>query len=181
MRNVFLLCALISYSGFAHAEAPKVPTEAPYIVLSHNLDEPNGYGFCIDSLSRGKTDLMQTHSCKPAKAGRARDDQDNDTRFAFNPDTSRVESFAFEGFCMQALLAGENPTVFALLECSNHPRQKFIFNNEDETLRFGEDEGLCVSVANETVPAGPWVKRALTLQSCDDADASLKQWTVVTK
>lgn len=82
---------------------------------------------------------------------------------------------------MQALLAGENPTVFALLECSDHPRQKFVRNDEDGTLRFGEDEKLCVSVANETVPAGPWVKRALMLQSCDDTDASLKQWTVVGK
>ena len=162
----------------ASADAPNVPTDAPYIVLSDNLDEPNGYGFCIDTLSRGQTDLMQTHSCKPAKQGAARNSSGHDTRFEYDEDTSQVASYAFEGFCMQALIA-DVTTVFALLECSDHPRQKFVFNAHDQSLRLHEDQTRCVSVAPETVPAGPWVKRALHLTECDDTEEVLKRWTVV--
>ena len=81
---------------------------------------------------------------------------------------------------MQALIASD-VTVFALLTCSDHPRQKFTFSTEDATLRLTEDQNRCVTVASETVPAGPWVKRPLQLESCDEIDASLKQWTVVTE
>lgn len=178
LRSGSLALVLIGLCGYAHATAPKVPTNAPYIVLSSNLDEPNGYGFCIDTLARGQTDLMQTHSCKPAKAGRARDDRDNDTRFTFDPATGQIASYAFIGVCMQALIAA-NTTVFALLQCSDHPRQKFTYNKADQTLRIAGNQDRCVSVAAETQKAGPWVKRALELTTCSETDASLKQWTVV--
>jgi hypothetical protein len=79
---------------------------------------------------------------------------------------------------MQALIASE-VTVFALLECNDHPRQKFVYDEADQTLRLDEDRDRCVIVASETVPAGPWVKRPLTLQKCEEIDASLGQWTVV--
>ena len=81
---------------------------------------------------------------------------------------------------MQALIASD-VTVFALLACSDHPRQKFTYSAEDTTLSLTEDQSRCVTVASETVPAGPWVKRPLQLESCDEIDASLKQWTVVTE
>lgn len=178
MKRILLTCLFFGTAGAASAEAPDVPTAAPYIVLSANLDEPNGYGFCIDTYSRGKTDLMQTHSCKPASEGQPRDYQDNDTRFSFNPDTGQVASYAFEEHCMQVLIAAEL-TVFALLECSDHPRQQFVYDSADQTLRFAEDQALCVSVAAETQTAGPWVKRPLQLNACDDTETSLKEWTVV--
>ena len=178
MRNIIVLSALIGLSDATHAEAPQVPTAAPYIVLSENFDEPNGYGFCIDTYGPGKSDLMQTHSCKPAEDGKPRDYSGNDTRFIYEADTGRVVSYAFEGFCMQALIASE-VTVFALLECNDHPRQKFVYDEADQTLRLNEDRDRCVIVASETVPAGPWVKRPLTLQKCDEIDASLGQWIVV--
>ena len=78
---------------------------------------------------------------------------------------------------MQALIASE-VTVFALLECSDHARQRFVYGAEDQSLRLGEDQSRCITVAGETVPAGPWVKRPLQLETCDEVDASLKQWTV---
>ena len=78
---------------------------------------------------------------------------------------------------MQALIASE-VTVFALLQCSDHPRQKFVYSTEDESLRLVEDQDRCVTVASETVPAGPWVKRPLQLETCDEVDASLRRWTV---
>ena len=159
------------------AGAPDVPSELPYIVLSANLDEPNGYGFCMDTYGVGQSDLMQTHSCKPAKADAPRNDSGHDTRFEYNPDTQQIMSYAFEGYCMQALIASE-VTVFALLECSDHARQRFVYGTEDQSLRLGEDQSRCITVAGETVPAGPWVKRPMQLETCDEVDASLKQWTV---
>ena len=198
MRNLLILCASVAISASACAEAtssssptptptststivtPNVPSDAPYIVLSANHDEPNGYGFCMDTYGPGQTDLMQTHSCKPAKADAARDYAGHDTRFEYNPETQQVMSYPFEGYCMQALIASD-VTVFALLACSDHPRQKFTYSAEDATLRLTEDQNRCVTVASETVPAGPWVKRPLQLESCDEIDASLKQWTVVTE
>ena len=162
----------------ASAEAPNVPSEAPYIVLSANHDEPNGYGFCLDTYGAGQSDLMQTHSCKPTKADAERNDSGHDTRFEYNEETQQVMSYAFEGYCMQALIAN-SLTVFALLECSDHPRQKFVYSPEDKTLKLAEDQSRCITVSSETVPAGPWVKRPLKLETCDDIDASLKQWTIV--
>lgn len=177
MRSIMALGALVAISNVAYADAPEVPTAAPYIVLSDNLDEPNGYGFCIDTYGPGKSDLMQTHSCKPHKEGQPRDYAGYDTRFTYNSNTGQITSYAFNGVCMQALIASE-VTVFALLECSDHPRQKFIYDESDQTLRLAGEKESCVSVASETVPAGPWVKRPLTLKKCEEVDASLKQWNV---
>ena len=178
MRTPAVLCALLVSGGAAFAEAPKVPSGAPYIVLSQNLDEPNGYGFCLDTSGPGQSDLMHTHSCKPEKAGEPRSYRGNDTRFEYNAETMQVVSYPFEGFCMQALIA-RDVTAYGLLECSDHPRQKFVYDQADKTLRLDEDQSLCVSVASETQPAGPWVKRALMLTACNETGASLKEWTVV--
>ena len=79
---------------------------------------------------------------------------------------------------MQALIANA-VTVFALLECSDSPRQSFVYDDTDKTLRLSEDKERCVSVSSETEAAGPWVKRSLTLQNCEEVDASLKQWSVI--
>ena len=177
MRIALVTTALIAVAGFANAEAPQVPSQAPYIVLSDNHDEPNGYGFCMDTLSAGQTDLMQTHSCKPANLDEPRSYAGNDTRFEYNAETMQIESYPFEGFCMQVLIA-TTTSQFALLECSDHPRQQFVYNEADQTFRLNEDQDSCIAVADETVEAGPWFKRALTLQACDETDASLKQWTI---
>ena len=183
MRNFLILFASLGIASSvfvqsAFAQTPNVPSDAPYIVLSANLDEPNGYGFCLDTYGAGQSDLMHTHSCKPAKADAVRNDSGHDTRFEYNEKTQQIMSYAFEGYCMQALIANDL-TVFALLACNDHPRQKFIYSAEDQSLRLAEDPSRCVSVSSETVPAGPWVKRPLQLENCDDIDASLKQWTVV--
>ncbi|WP_336469994.1 hypothetical protein [Candidatus Halocynthiibacter alkanivorans] len=104
--------------------------------------------------------------------------RDNDTRFMYNPETGQIASYVFDGICMQALIAQER-TEFALLECSDHPRQKFVYDSADQTLRLDEDQTRCITVESETARAGPWVKRQLPLETCDEVDASLKQWTVV--
>jgi len=178
MRYHVLTILLFGTAGYAMADVPQVPTEAPYIVLSDNLDEPNGYGFCIDTTSRGLTDLAQTHTCKPSDASRARDDRDNDTRFFFDADTGQIASYAFDDICLQVLRAGQI-SVFALLECSEHPRQQFVYDDTSSTLSMTEEPNLCITVSDETIPAGPWVKRDLVLQTCDGVARSLKRWTVV--
>ncbi|MEO9969382.1 MAG: hypothetical protein ABJG15_06060 [Hyphomonadaceae bacterium] len=53
-----------------------------------------------------------------------------------------------------------------------------VLSADDKPLRLSEDQSRCVTAASETVPAGPRVKRPLQLETCDDIDASLKQWTV---
>ncbi|MGQ7845217.1 hypothetical protein ACUNV4_12120 [Granulosicoccus sp. 3-233] len=178
MKTILALGALAALSTFAFADAPEVPTDAPYIVLSDNLDEPNGFGFCIDTYGAGQTDLMHTHTCKPQDPDQPNDSMGNDTRFMYNVETGQIASYTFEGFCMQALIATDL-TVFAMLECSDHPRQQFVYDENDMTLHLAEDSERCVSVVSETVPAGPWVKRPLVLETCEEVDASLKQWTVV--
>ncbi|MEP3333570.1 hypothetical protein [Sedimentitalea sp.] len=180
MRFTIFTISLLGVAGIANADAPKVPSEAPYIVLSENLDEPNGYGFCIDTYGAGRSDLMQTHTCKPASEGEPRSYEGNDTRFEYDANTMQVASYPFEGFCMQALIATDK-SEFALLECNDHPRQKFAFSEADQTLRLNEDNTKCVVVSAETVPAGPWVKRALSLENCDEVDAVLKQWSIVSE
>jgi len=178
MRFTLFTAMLFGAANLANADAPQVPSEGPYIVLSDNLDEPNGYGFCMDTLGAGQSDLMQTHSCKPANLDEPRSYEGNDTRFEYDAETMQVESYPFEGYCMQVLRSNTS-AEFALLECSDHSRQQFVYNDADQTLRLNEDQDSCVAVAAETEPAGPWVKRSLTLQVCDELDASLKQWTVV--
>lgn len=179
MRLVIHTAALLLGTvSIANADTPQVPTEAPYIVLSENHDEPNGYGFCIDTYGPGSSDLLQTHSCKPTKEGEPRNYSGNDTRFEYNASSMQIISYPFEGYCMQVLIAS-GKAEFALLECSDHPRQKFIYNEVDQTLRLNESKDSCVAVSSETVPAGPWVKRALTLQPCDEIGAPLKQWSII--
>ncbi len=180
MRLTVLTAALLATAGIAHADAPQVPSNAPYIVLSENLDEPNGYGFCLDTFGAGKSDLMHTHTCKPAAEGKPRGYEGHDTRFEYDSSSLQIMSYPFEGFCMQVLVA-RGKTEFALLECSDHPRQKFIYDEADQTLRLDEDRQSCLAVSTETIPAGPWVKRVLTLQNCDDVDPSLKRWSIVTE
>ena len=172
---------LLIGTGAASAAAPQVPTAPPYIALSDNLDEPNGYGFCIDTLSRGETDLLHSHSCKPKTAeGTPRNDSGHDVRFSYDKESHHIASHAFEGKCMQALIA-DTTVVFGLLTCSDAPRQEFIYNEKDQTLRLSEDRDQCIAVDSETVKAGPWVKRTLTLSKCDETDETLKQWTVVSE
>ena len=63
--KISILSTLVFFISHVSAAEPNVPTEAPYIVLNENLDEPNGYGFCLDTYGPGESELMQTHSCKP--------------------------------------------------------------------------------------------------------------------
>lgn len=172
----FLIFAL--HVSHASAKEPNAPTEAPYIVLHENLDEPNGYGFCLDTYGPGKSELMHTHSCKPKTAkGSPRNDSGHDVRFEYDPVTRKIRSYAFEGQCMQVLIA-QGKSEFGLLECSDHPHQKFVYQQADKTIRLEVDKNYCVVVDSTTLNAGPWVKRALKLADCSKTESILKQWSI---
>jgi len=174
-----VLTIVLFFTAHAWAAAPKVPTEAPYIVLSDNLDEPNGYGFCLDTYGPGTSELMQTHSCKPKRDdGTPRNDPGHDVRFEYNTETKQIRSYAFEGLCMQVLIA-TGKSEFGLLECGDHAHQKFVYSEADKTLMLEKDQNYCVAVVSTTQEAGPWVKRPLNLVECEATEPSLKQWDIV--
>jgi len=176
--KILTLSVFAFFIGCVSADKPNVPTQAPYIVLSDNLDEPNGYGFCLDTYGPGKSELMQTHSCKPKKPeGTPRNDSGHDVRFEYDAQTKQVRSYAFEGLCMQVLVA-TGKSEFALLECGDHAHQKFAYIENDQTLRLESDQNYCVAVDPKTQEAGPWVKRPLRLVECSETEPSLKQWLV---
>lgn len=97
---------------------------------------------------------------------------------SINTETKQIASFAYEGQCMQALIASER-TEFALIDCSDHPRQRFDYNATDKTFSLEEDPSRCLAVDSVTQEAGPWVKRPLKLEACDTTADALKQWTIV--
>ncbi len=178
MRFLPFACVFVGFVTSAVADAPNVPSDAPYIVLADNLDEPNGYGFCLDTAGRGKTDLMQTHSCKPAAEDDAGNAVIHDTQFSYDAQSQRVESVAFPGLCMQ-ILSSTYTNVFALLDCDDHSRQRFTLVAEDGTLRLAEDPTQCISVTSQTLDAGPWSRRDLALTLCEETENALKKWTLV--
>ena len=176
--KISILSTLVFFISHVSAAEPNVPTEAPYIVLNENLDEPNGYGFCLDTYGPGESELMQTHSCQPkTDKGTARNDPGHDVRFEYNPETKKISSYAFEGQCMQVLIA-TGKSEFALLDCSDHPHQKFVYNKTDKTIRLDKDQNYCVVIDSKTLEAGPWVKRALKLAECGKTETVLKQWLI---
>ena len=99
-------------------------------------------------------------------------------RFEYNSETNKIQSYAFEGLCMQGLLA-TGKSELALLECSDAKHQYFVYNEEDQTFRLKADTSYCLAVTSETQEAGPWVKRPLELAQCDQVEPKLMQWTVV--
>lgn len=126
MTKFIVTSSLIIAPSFLFAAEPNVPTEPPYIVLSDNLDEPNGYGFCIDTYGPGQSELMQTHTCKPkAPEGSPRNYSGHDVRFEYDSETNKIQSYAFEGAVYAGLLA-KGKSELALLECSD-AKTKVLF------------------------------------------------------
>ena len=54
---------------------PELQTPEPVIYLADNIDEQDALGWCIDTLGRGWSEQLQTHSCKP---------QGGDVQFAYD-------------------------------------------------------------------------------------------------
>jgi hypothetical protein len=168
MISAFLLSSQLTLP--AYAAAPQLQTPAPVIYLADNLDEKDELGWCIDTLGRGWSEQLQTHSCKP---------QGGDVQFSYDQETRQIESVEFPGKCATLHEAAAAGVSFDLLDCSStSAAQLFIYNAE--TLEFTPegDASLCIAAGAASKSAGPFMSRNLELAPCAGTDASLKQWLV---
>ena len=83
-----LLSSLVTLS--VNAAPPELQTPEPVIYLADNIDEKDELGWCIDTLGRGWSEQLQTHSCKP---------QGGDVQFSYNKETRQIASVEFPGKC----------------------------------------------------------------------------------
>ena len=164
----FLLSSLVTLS--ASAATPNLQTPAPVIHLADNLDEKDELGWCIDTLGRGWSEQLQTHSCKP---------QGGDVQFSYDKETRQIMSVEFPGKCATLHEAAAAGVSFDLLDCSaTSAVQMFIYNAETLEFMPEGDRSLCIAAGAESKSAGPFMSRVLELVPCESTDASLKQWIV---
>ena len=166
--SAFLLSSLVTLS--ANAATPELQTPAPVIYLADNIDEKDELGWCIDTLGRGWSEQLQTHSCKP---------QGGDVQFSYNKETRQIMSVEFPGKCATLHEAAAAGVSFDLLDCSStSAAQLFIYNAETLEFMPEDDRDLCVAAGAESRSAGPFMSRDLELAPCASTDAKLKQWVV---
>lgn len=160
----------IALCNTAMAEAPALQTPAPVIYLADNLDEVDALGWCIDTLGRGFSEQLQAHSCKP---------QGGDVQFFFDGETGQIQSTEFAGKCM-TLSEPENEAVpFGLKDClENDASQQFAYAAETMQFTLASDETLCLSVAETSRSAGPFMSRDLKLTPCQSTDSVFMQWII---
>ena len=166
--SALLLSSLVTPS--ANAASPELQTPEPVIYLADNIDEKDKLGWCIDTLGRGWSEQLQTHSCKP---------QGGDVQFSYNKETRQIISVEFPGKCATLHETAAAGVSFDLLDCSStSAAQLFIYNAE--TLEFTPegDRNLCIAAGAESRSAGPFMSRDLELAPCASTDAGLKQWVV---
>jgi len=166
--SAFLLSSLVTLS--ANAATPELQTPAPVIYLADNIDEKDELGWCIDTLGRGWSEQLQTHSCKP---------QGGDVQFSYNKETRQIASVEFPGKCATLHETAAAGVSFDLLDCSStSAAQLFIYNAETLEFMPEGDHDLCIAAGAESRSAGPFMSRNLELAPCAATDASLKQWVV---
>jgi len=163
-----LLSSLVTLP--ANAAAPQLQTPAPVIYLADNMDEKDELGWCIDTLGRGWSEQLQTHSCKP---------QGGDVQFSYDEETRQIESVEFPGKCATLHEAAAAGVSFDLLDCSATSAAQ-LFSYNAGTLEFMPegDGSLCIAAGAASKSAGPFMSRDLELAPCASTDASLKQWVV---
>ena len=154
----------------AIAAPPELQTPEPVIYLADNIDEQEELGWCIDTLGRGWSEQLQTHSCKP---------QGGDVQFAYDSEARRIESVEFPGKCATFNESASAGVSFDLLDCSSVSAiQSFIYDTETLEFTLEGDRSLCIAAGTESRTAGPYMARDLVLAPCASTDAALKQWVV---
>lgn len=154
----------------AQAEPPKLQTPAPVIYLADNLDEPNQRGYCIDTIGRGFSERLQTHSCKP---------EGGDVQYRLDSETGQIASPTYENKCAE-LMAPPAPGVkLALLDCSGAAAQKFEYDAASLELSPAGRRDLCLATAAQSFRAGKYRKRELALAECANTELILRQWVVM--
>ena len=161
---------LLPVTMSAVAAPPELQTPEPVIYLADNIDEQEELGWCIDTLGRGWSEQLQTHSCKP---------QGGDVQFAYDSEARQIASVEFPGKCATLHEEAAAGVSFDLLDCNTaSPAQ--LFSYDAETLEFTpeNDRSLCIAAGAESRAAGPYMSRDLKLAPCASTDAALKQWIV---
>lgn len=166
--TAFVLCLLTAAS--ANAESPELRTPNPVIYLADNLDEQDKLGWCIDTLGRGWSEQLQTHSCKP---------QGGDVQFVYNEDSGQIESAEFAGKCATLRSAAATGVQFDLLDCdAASGTQQFTYDADTLAFSPAADSSLCIAAGAQSRSAGPFMSRILELAPCMSTDASLRQWII---
>ena len=165
---ILLLSFLLT--PLAGAAPPELQTPGPVIYLADNIDEKDALGWCIDTLGRGWSEQLQTHSCKP---------QGGDVQFSYNEESGQIVSVEFPGKCATLNQPAAVGVSFDLLDCASDSNEQ-LFSYNDQTLEFMPegDQSLCVAAGAESRTAGPFMARDLVLSPCDSTEASLKQWVI---
>ena len=170
-RARLAVLALISGTTVCvHAEPPELQTPEPVIFLADNLDEQDNLGWCIDTLGRGWSDRLQTHSCKP---------QGGDVQFAYDEQSRQIASVEFPGKCATLHAPAAAGVTFDLLDCSaTSSEQRFIYNPGTMAFMPEGDQSLCVAAGAQSQSAGPFMSRVLELAPCNATDARLREWII---
>ena len=157
----------------AETAAPSSAT-AGLIQLRDPLDEPEQY--CVDVPGFGRSLNLQgaltAHTCKPGA---------DDEMFLLDaPSPGQIWMPAYS-MCVEASSADAGSTLH-LAACSASPLQQFQYT-DSALIRLASEagEGLCLTVASGTgAPTGgpSHLRRDLTLESCDLAEAARSHWTV---
>ncbi len=166
--TILLLASLISLS--ANAAPPELQTPEPVIYLADNIDEKDNLGWCIDTLGRGWSEQLQTHSCKP---------QGGDVQFFYNRETRQIASVEFSGKCATLHETAAAGVSFDLLDCSpTSAEQLFTYNVDTSEFMPESDHSLCIAAGSASQSAGPFISRILELAPCASTDVELKQWII---
>lgn len=159
-----------STSGQAGSDSAAI---AGLIRLLDPLDEPDYY--CLDvpgagfSLNLGGA--LQVHTCKPSA--------NEDEIFTFNyPAEGQIYMEAYE-LCVEADSA-EAGAALHLQECTDQPRQRFVYLEGQLRLRDTDAAMLCLAVATgRGMAAGAvFVRRDVGLQPCAEVEAALSEWEI---
>ena len=154
----------------ANAAPPELQTPEPVIYLADNIDEQDNLGWCINTLGRGWSEQLQTHSCKP---------QGGDVQFSYNKETRQIASVEFSGKCATLHETAAAGVSFDLLDCSStSAEQLFMYNAETSEFMPEGDHSLCIAAGTASQSAGPFMSRILELAPCASTDPKLKQWVV---
>ncbi len=168
VKQLFVLLVPVSVS--AVAAPPELQTPEPVIYLADNIDEQEALGWCIDTLGRGWSEQLHTHSCKP---------EGGDVQFAYDSEARRIISVEFPGKCATLNESADAEVPFNLLDCdATSAAQSFVYDAETLEFTLEGDRGQCLAAGSESRTAGPYMARDLELAPCASTDAALKQWIV---
>lgn len=152
----------------AYSAPPDLQTPAPVIYLADNLDEKDRLGWCIDTVGRGLSERLHTHSCKP---------RGGDVQFRFDSEARRIASATYDNKCATLTAPAAAGVSLGLVDCSkDSAAQTFDYDAAAMEFRPGADKTLCLVAGAASRSAGPFMSRALELAPCASTDSARKQW-----